>query len=104
VGFGHNGPVLISTLKYGDRLMVDADAGWFGVLVAILKWVPTLLIAPFVWLFNNQRSISATLHKHEIDAAGKFGKIESIVERFDSTATRIHERIDEMNNYLRGKK
>lgn len=88
--------------------MIDADAGFWGAIIGLLKWLGGGVVAMLCWvvrgIISDAKEMKASLNKHEVESAARLGRMEAVVEQFGSTATRIHERIDELNNYLRGKK
>ena len=84
-----------------------SDPTILGVAVDLFKWVVGFIVAILSFVVKgiiaDAKETKAHLAKHELESAHRLGVIEAVVKNFDVTASRIHERIDELNAFLRGK-
>lgn len=72
-----------------------------------VEWIISAFFGVLCWVVKgiiaDAKETKATLNRHEVESAAKLGAIEAAVKSFDGTASRIHERIDEMNAFLRSR-
>ena len=84
-----------------------SDPTILGVAVDLFKWVVGFIVAILSFVVKgiiaDAKETKANLAKHELESAHRLGGIEAVVKNFDTTAARIHERIDELNTFLRDK-
>lgn len=84
-----------------------SDPTILGVAVDLFKWIVGFVVAILSFVVKgiiaDAKETKAHLAKHELESAHRLGGIEAVVKNFDVTASRIHERIDELNAFLRDK-
>lgn len=84
------------------------EAGAFALLWGFIKWASAPIIGLICWairgILGDMKALRDDIHKHEVESANKFGMVEANVKTLTDTLPRIHERLDEIMNFLMSKK